>query len=52
MSIFKWGQDFDRSYQENKKVLEEGEEGWIENGGDVERCKWMVERKQDEEKMG
>ena len=33
-------------------VLEGGEEGWIENGGDSERCKWtVVERKRGEEKM-
>ena len=45
MSNFKWGQDFDRSYEENKKVLEggeEGEEGWIENGRGSKRCKWTV----------
>ena len=54
MSSFKWGQDFDRSYEENKKKFWKGsEEGWIENGGDSERCKWtVVERKRDEEKMG
>ena len=51
------GQDINRSYEENKqKVLEgggESEEGWIENGRDSERCKWMVgERKRCEEKMG
>ena len=45
MSNFKWGQDFDRSYEENKKkFLKEvrGEEGWIENGRDSKRCKWTV----------
>ena len=46
MSNFKWGQDFDRSYEENKKKVleggEEGEEGWIENGRDSKRCKWTV----------
>ena len=31
MSNFKWQQDFDRSYQENKKKFwKESEEGWIE----------------------
>ena len=46
MSNFKWGQDFDRSYEENKKEVleggEEGGEGWIENGRDSKRCKWTV----------
>ena len=46
MSNFKWGQDFDRSYEENKKKFleggEEGEERWIENGRDSKRCKWTV----------
>ena len=43
MSNFKWGQDFDRSYEENKKKFwKESEEGWIENGRDSERCKWTV----------
>ena len=47
MSNFKWGQDFDRSYVENKKKFwKESEEGWIKNGRDIERCKWtVVERK-------
>ena len=50
MSNFKWGQDFDRLYEENKKEVleggEESEEGWIENGRNSERCKWTVaERK-------
>ena len=26
VSNFKWGQDFHRSYEENKKILEGGEE--------------------------
>ena len=40
MSNFKWGQDFDRSYKENKKKFwKESEEGWIENGRGSKRCK-------------
>ena len=37
MSNFKWGQDFDRSYEENKKRSwkEESEKGWIENERNV-----------------
>ena len=43
VSNFKWGQDFDRLYEENKKKFwKESEEGWIENGRDSKRCKWMV----------
>ena len=43
MSNFKWGQEFDRSYEQNKKkFLKESEEGWIENGKDSKRCKWTV----------
>ena len=31
----------------------QSEEGWIEIGGDSERCKWtVVDRKRGEEKMG
>ena len=43
MSNFRWGQDFDRSYEENKKKFwKKSEEGWIENGRDSKRCKWTV----------
>ena len=43
MLNFRWGQDFNRSYEKNrKKVLER----WIEDGRDSERCEWTgVERK-------
>ena len=40
MSNFKWGQDFDRSYEENKKKYwKESEERGNENGRDSERYK-------------
>ena len=43
MSNFKWGQDFDRSYEENrKKFWKDSEKGWIKNEKDSERCKWTV----------
>ena len=36
-----------------RRIKKFWKEGWIENGGDSERCKWKVaERKRGEEKMG
>ena len=46
MSNFKWGQDFDRSYEENKKKFWK-EMRRVKKGGsrterDSKRCKWTV----------
>ena len=44
-SNFKWGQDFDRSYEENKKKFWK-EVRRVRKGGskteDSKRCKWTV----------
>ena len=43
-----WGQEFDRSYEENKKKFwkkVKSKKGWLEDGRNSEKCKWTdVER--------
>ena len=52
MSNFRWGQDFNRSYEENKKFWKEVRKGGSRTE-ETERCEWtVVERKRGEEKMG
>ena len=57
MSNLDGGQDFNRSYEENKKEVsersEESKKSWIEGRRDSGRCEWtVVERKRGKEKMG